>query len=289
MVQLTTNAAKPFQGAFSPSPRSRLLWHVFIVMFALICAIRGQTAPPDALVPADQLAQTDEQVTGPVRTVEPVPAPIPIAAEDTVTIPAQPVVENPPVKPVVISESAPTPARASQQDSPDPFTTKNAIVPEAFWNLVMIALALDWLYCLYKGFQNQIVLYFDKKDVFFSLVGPLAMVGSYSVFDASHGFWRLTLLVGGMAAAFCSIRSSIHHNGNVGIGLVVGVFKVSFALLWIGLVFGQLGRGGSKTSQQRREQVVGFLVFVLLLMLMEKLINGPAVRAQREVRMFQPA
>lgn len=179
--------------------------------------------------------------------------------------------------PAAAAQQQPAPARASWQ------------LPETFWNFLVVALALDWLYCFVRGFQNQIVLYFDKKDVFASIVGPLAMVASYWAFDAGYNFWGPALLAGGVVAAFYSIRSSVHYNASLSIGLIVGVFKISFALLWIGLVFGQLGRGSSKTSRGRREQVIGLLVFALLLVLMEKLINGPAVSSQRAEGTFQPA
>lgn len=163
---------------------------------------------------------------------------------------------------------------------------------EAFWNALMIALAVNWLYCFYRGFTNQIVLYFDKKDVFLSILGPVALLCSYWGFEDGSYMWGFVFLAAGAVASLYTIRSSMVHNGSVAIGCVVGVFKVTFSLLWLGLVVGQLGRGGDKNqsnSERERQQIFGFIVFLLLLWLMDKLINGPAVYAQRRETSFQPA
>ena len=76
------------------------------------------------------------------------------------------------------------------------------------------------------------------------------------------------------------------------VGLIVGIFKVTFSFVWLGLVVGQLGRGSEKNQsygERQRNQFYGFIMFVLLLILMGKLINGPAVVARRQEASFQPA
>ena len=156
----------------------------------------------------------------------------------------------------------------------------------------MTAIVLDWLYCFFRGFQNQIVLYFDKKDVFISILGPLAFAAAYWAFRSTSDLVGMVLVASGIVAAFCTIRSSIRRNKSVAVGCAVGLFKVTFSVLWIGLVVGQLGRGGGQDksiSERRLQMFFGLIVFVLLLFLMDKLINGPMVYARRQGANPQPA
>lgn len=149
-------------------------------------------------------------------------------------------------------------------------------------NIVLVLIGLDWLYCFSQGLQNRIVLYFNGKDVFISILGPaLLFVAFAEKGDIDSAIVGL-LAISGAICAVITIVSSVKHNQGLLVGCLVALFKLSFSFLWFALLFGQLVRGGDdkKGSYNNfRETFIGILIAILLWKLMKKLINGRAVYA----------
>jgi uncharacterized protein len=148
--------------------------------------------------------------------------------------------------------------------------------------ILLVLLALDWIYCFSKGWQNRIVLYFDGMDVFISILGPLFLCAAIALHGDVSKTTTGLLAGGGVTCALVTIRSSIKHNRSFLDGCAAALFKLSFAFLWFTLLFGQLGRGADyrKGSFVRyQEMSIGMVIAVLLFRLMKRLINGRAVYA----------
>lgn len=148
--------------------------------------------------------------------------------------------------------------------------------------LVVVLLGVDWVYCLFQGLRNRLVLYFDWLDVFVSVLGPLLLCASVALSDTSDRALVGLLAVAGTACAVVTVRLSIKHNGAVLVGCAVALFKLSFSFLWFALLFGQLGRGADQRksgSERLRETLFGLVIGVLLFGLMKRLINGRVVYA----------
>ncbi len=153
--------------------------------------------------------------------------------------------------------------------------------PKTIALFLLIAIGLDWIYCLIRGLNDTLVLYFDNTDAFISVVGPVLLV----VFTvALVEDWRplLIALFGsvGMLCVIWETWTSIRHNRSIFSGLAVGFFKLSFSFLWFLLLFGQIGRGSNKkqsAAEREREQALAIIIAWSLLMLMRRLINGSAV------------
>ncbi len=238
----------------------------------------SQEASSNPTQPSSQEAPTSSQESlSPQNTGGSAP-PIPIEQHQGESLPVeQRNVASPPISPKSTIDANAIPSN----HAPASNSEKQASGIQPF-HVVVIGIGLLWAYCLFRGFNNHIVLYFNKTDVFVSVLGTLLLVCSLVALDPRnpHLMLGVVLLGGGVICTILTFVSSIKHNRSVINGVIVSLFKLSFAFLWFCLVFGQIGRGSDKrqsASERALQQAYALIMFVLLFALMDKLINGREV------------
>jgi len=232
-------------------------------------AVQGESP---LAAPSDELIAT-ATAAAQITPSQLVPEPPEAQSTELLSVPPRPLTDRtqPPTASAPVSQ--PVQVNASDSGPAGPTEDKPKAMTLMLDGLVLF-IGLDWLFCLVQGFRNRIVLYFDFRDVFFSVLGPLLFVAFWLTWTKNGDVViPLVLIACGALCTIYSIVTSVHHNQSVAIGVAVAVFKLSISVLWLCLIFGQLKR--------RQKQTAGRIVFVLLAILMARLINGPDVYEER--------
>ena len=167
---------------------------------------------------------------------------------------------------------------------------------EQFTKTVLIIFAICFVTTLIAGMTNNVVIYFNFKDLFVSFmvtgiwVVAAILVGIYSTEGQGENFNTMQTIImyisAGISAicAIFAIKLSVQYNRNFLLGVLVGVFKIVTALLFIVIVFGYLF--GKSSSESEESSGMGALIFILLLGIFVwvamKLVNGEEVYRNKE-------
>jgi len=155
---------------------------------------------------------------------------------------------------------------------------------------IVIAAIVAFVTMLIAGATNKVVIYFDKRDFFISVMPWVSVFLGWILIFAYHHGGELSLsalsgiqsfifyasLFTAAVFIFLSIKLSITYNRNVILGLLVGVFKILSALLGAVVVVGQLGTIFS-TKTRMKDALVATMVIGFFVWLGDKLINGEKV------------
>lgn len=156
---------------------------------------------------------------------------------------------------------------------------------------LVILVIMTFCGILIAGSTNKVVVYFDTNDLFISFMpwGSL-FIGMLLVNVYHHGnetldydnlsfmqslFFYLSVAASIVFLAW-SIKLSIMHNQSIGIGLVVGLFKILSSLLGVVVILGQISSILDRKSSLKDAFVAVFIIGMLV-WLGKKLINGEQV------------
>ena len=143
------------------------------------------------------------------------------------------------------------------------------------------------------GLNRSVVIYYDEDDLGISFGVTFMWVVAIGLFlagniESSYGetayiicmVLSLISLVTALIFFYLNFRNAIRHNRSVGIGLLVGLFKIPFA--WMGFV-ALLGFTTEVFSKDRdfRERIVAASCGLAMLWLLAALINGPEVHEEK--------
>ncbi|MDW8395947.1 MAG: hypothetical protein RMM31_06875 [Anaerolineae bacterium] len=148
---------------------------------------------------------------------------------------------------------------------------------------------------LFLGLSDQVVIFFDANDVFWSLMPFISLVGSFIVMmsllpppevsEVSQASIVLIdlVMIAGLLFAFIStvisFRNAVLHNRSLVVGLFVGVFKVCVALLMSVLFVNYIFK--APRSKTMILFIWNLLSAGVLGWLWTRLVNGPRVYLRR--------
>ena len=162
---------------------------------------------------------------------------------------------------------------------------------EQFTKTILLVFVICFITTLIAGMTNKVVIYFNFKDLFISFMATgiwfvaVFLVVIYSTEgqgDNLNTMQRNILYITAGISILCAIftiKQSVHHNQNIPLGLLIGVFKIITGLLFILIAFGYLF--GKSSSESENSSGMGALIIILLLgvfvWVAVKLINGEEV------------
>lgn len=182
-----------------------------------------------------------------------------------------------------------------------PLAQQNAtLTPEEFFSTQLVTL-LCWLtlgamaLLLFLGASDQVVIFFDANDVFWSLMPFGSLIGSFVILVSLQpstdvqevSFASVVLLnlvaIAGLLLAFVGVLITVHnavrYNRSLPLGVLVGIFKMSIALLMIVTLVGHLfkaSRSNTMIAFSWNLLAVGVLGWLWM-----RLVNGRRVYLQR--------
>jgi len=170
------------------------------------------------------------------------------------------------------------------------FKEKEQLKEQAFTELVFIFFFLSFIAMIIAGATKKIVIYYDIKDFFISLVGfglILALLTYYQDTDfeslsrVQMFFWGASLTGTGLFF-IQSIKSSIQHNRSIVLGGIVGIFKMLMAFVGVISLLGLIGKifgiGEDESHSPSFGAFLGLaIVLILFVWLLKSLINGEQV------------
>lgn len=170
------------------------------------------------------------------------------------------------------------------------FKEKEQLKEQAFINFVFFFFLLSFIAMIIAGATKKIVIYYDIKDFFISLVGfglILALLIYYQDTDfeslsrVQRFFWGASLMGTGLFF-IKSIKSSIQHNRSIVLGVIVGIFKMLMAFVGVVSLLGLIGKiFGIGEDESYSSSLGAFLglavVLILFVWLFKSLINGEQV------------
>lgn len=159
------------------------------------------------------------------------------------------------------------------------------------FQVILIVLVVSaFISMLIAGANNQIVIFFDKKDFLVSLIPwgvillGLMLVNTYEdrgSLDFKHLSVKQSLILYtsillSVISLIWSIHLSIYHNRSITLGVLVGIFKVLSSLLATITLIAQIQKIFSDKSTTK-DVLVAMLILGVFVWLGKKLINGEQV------------
>lgn len=150
--------------------------------------------------------------------------------------------------------------------------------------LLAITSVISFIALFIMGLTNRVVIFYDSADLTFAVLSVIAAPTLWLLhrFMQSWLFGHLFLLLAFGVSVFCMIKtfsSAIRHNG-LGLGMVVGLFKILISLMGALIMLLALTRSTQAHSRTRNVLVAsvigGVLGYVFYL-----LVNGERVAARK--------
>ena len=194
------------------------------------------------------------------------------------------------------------PAAGAKPSGPDPNAPDSGQTREvtfldqlgvlALWGLLGCVLLV-----LLLAATNQVVVFYDGLDVWWSFAPILSLAIGYmiarSISSEDAGTSFLEILVLGIAVLIAVVstlinyQNAIRHNRSLFLGLIVGTLKIAAATLTVLSVAGQLSRL-SDSQSTRRQRADAMLILAVIGIVWWALVNGPRVYEMRG-RRLEPA
>ncbi len=134
---------------------------------------------------------------------------------------------------------------------------------------------------LIAGATNKIVIYYDVSDLFISIAPwVILLIPNFLGLVEPHSFFWYVLNCISVIFALWSIKLSIDYNRNLVLGLFVGIFKLSAALLGVLVVFDKLLTLEDKDSSAS-DTIKAMLVLAIVGWISKILINGEQVYLEK--------
>ncbi|MGK5095416.1 hypothetical protein WDW89_25820 [Deltaproteobacteria bacterium TL4] len=150
-----------------------------------------------------------------------------------------------------------------------------------------LATLVGFLIMLVAGMTNKVVIYYDGSDFFLSfmtfgswIIGAILI--AYFDTEGQEGQSTLQTIIfyatcaSSALCAIVTLKSSIQHNRNVVLGIVVGLFKIVSSALGILVIIAQIATFFSDESSLK-DMIWAYLIFGLFIWIGKKLINGEQV------------
>lgn len=156
---------------------------------------------------------------------------------------------------------------------------------------LVLLIIVGFVAILIAGATNRVVIYFNTMDFIVSLAPWLTLLVTYFLFDIyakesvtePSGIQNIIKYSGFIVAAIfivASMRISVFYNKSVGIGIIVGLFKLISALLGTVVVAAQISKlFDNKTSL--KGAIFAMMVISVFLWIGKKLINGEQVYIEK--------
>ncbi len=146
---------------------------------------------------------------------------------------------------------------------------------------IALAVVISFIGMLLVGMNNKIVIYFDKRDFYISLMPWVSLfIGLFIASWFETPFIQNSFLVISFIAAVLfsvwAVKLSVIYNQSTLLGVFVGIFKVLCSLLGIVLLIGTLQKMFSKDSGLK-DFIVGTILLGVFIWIGKKLINGEQV------------
>lgn len=151
----------------------------------------------------------------------------------------------------------------------------------------MLGIALLAIGVLVAGARQKLVIYYDVADLLLSLMAVLLPFGCYLMFSSTPfedqrfnwvWHWLLVPLIGllGAVCLFCNFQQAWIHSRSLWLTIIIGMFKLTFVVLLLVIVIGQLERLDDRQASHG-EKASAWIWIILAGVLARALINGRAV------------
>lgn len=158
---------------------------------------------------------------------------------------------------------------------------------ERIFKLAAIGAIVAFIALIVGGMTNRVVIFYDWSDflqtllIFFSLLIGGAIAELF--FKEDQLMRTASYTIGCLSALFFSWRTmitSIRNNSSLGLGMIVGIFKILISLILALLALGKLGEITDKSSSLGTK-LFGLIFLGILWYFTNLLINGERVHARR--------
>lgn len=143
----------------------------------------------------------------------------------------------------------------------------------------------------YAGAAKKVVIYYDYKDLFISigaLFTPFLLFflwqeeSNTSELAKTIIYWVANPLLGLLSIflIYLNFKNGIFHNRNIPIGIIVGIFKLTYVILAFTIIFAQF----SESKDRRRsfgDVIIAALIVGLAVWITTVLVNGKEVYKQK--------
>jgi len=161
------------------------------------------------------------------------------------------------------------------------------IFMEQLVKTIWLLFVIGFVMTLIAGMTNKVVIYFDFKDFFVSLMtigiwGVGAIVVNIYGTEGQEGMNTIQKIVlyssGGISAScfILTLKSSVLHNRSIGIGFLIGVFKIISAVFGVVMIFGIFDYADNK-KRSIQETIFSIVILGIFVWVGKKLINGEQV------------
>lgn len=158
----------------------------------------------------------------------------------------------------------------------------------AILGLVFLAL---FIVIFYAGAAKKVVIYYDYKDLFISigsLFTPFLLFSLWQEESIEPEFaktfisWIATPLLGLLSIflIYLNFRNAIFHNRNIPIGIIIGIFKLTYVILAFTIIFAQFS-GGKDRRRSFGDVIIAALIVGLAVWITTVLVNGKEVYKQK--------